>query len=130
MLIFLQKSDYQSVKIWREDGVFGSGGMESGAGWKAGKDGKRGRAESGRGGRAASSGGGKSDEFAGREWILVEQGAEGRVEVGELVFEGGRALKKGFYADGPEFGIAGCGVGIEEGRLAGLHALEYGAGYR
>ena len=76
------------------------------------------------------SGGRKGDELTGGERILVEEGAEGRVEVGELVFEGAGAFKKGLYAYGPEFGVAGGGVGIEEGGLAGLHAFEYGAGHR
>lgn len=64
-----------------------------------------------------------------RQRVLVEEGAEGEVELGELAFEGRRAFEEGFDTDGPKLLIIGCGIGVEEGAFTGLHAFENGAGH-
>ena len=60
--------------------------------------------------------------------VLVEQGAKGGIELGELPPEGHGALEEGFYGNGPKFLVAGGGIGVEEVGLAGLHAFEDGPG--
>ena len=67
--------------------------------------------------------------FISRQWILVEQGAEGVVQFGQLSFKGVGALEKGFDTDGPEFLVIGGGIRVKEGVFAGLHSFEDGAGY-
>src|SRR5262249_1235734 len=66
--------------------------------------------------------------FIRSQWVLVQQGTKGEVKLGQLSFEGGGALEESFDADSPEFLGVGGGIGVEEGRLAGLNALEDGTG--
>ena len=60
--------------------------------------------------------------------VLVEQGAKGGVELGQLPAEGGGAFEEGFDGNGPEFLVAGSRIRVEEVGLTGLHAFEDGPG--
>jgi hypothetical protein len=53
---------------------------------------------------------------------------EGRIEVGELVFEVGAAFKERFDANSPKFLIISGRIGIEEIGLAAFHPFVNGAG--
>jgi hypothetical protein len=66
--------------------------------------------------------------FGRAEGVLVEEGAEGKIEFRELPPETGRALEEGFYAYGPKFLVIGGCVWIEQVGLALLHAFEDGSG--
>ena len=62
------------------------------------------------------------------EGVLVEEGAEGQIEFGELPSETVGAFEEGFYANGPKFLVIGGGIGIEQVGLALLHTFEDGSG--
>ena len=67
-------------------------------------------------------------DLVGGERVLVEEGAEGKIEFRELPPETCRAFEEGFYANGPKFLVIGGRIGVEQIGLPRLHAFEDGAG--
>ena len=68
-------------------------------------------------------------DFIRGQRILVEEGAEGRIELRELSSETGGAFEEGFYANSPKFLVIGGRIGVEQIGLPRLHAFEDGSGY-
>jgi hypothetical protein len=66
---------------------------------------------------------GLQDLFGG-EGVLVQETAKGHIEFGQLAAKGVGTLEKGLDTDSPELLVVGCGIGIQEIGLAGLHTFE------